>query len=982
MRHSRIVGALIASTLACGGSSTTPSNGVRIKRVVAPRNSSIAGVVVDDESRAGVGAEVRVASMPIDTSEDGRFELPMPPDRYLLEVRAQGYLRAFRDVASGDPEERPFPIAKRAAPRQVGPEGGRLTFREAIVDVPPGAFGAPADVSLTYLSPARAAAVARKPQFLDGGIARRAIGVVDLELKVSPQKPLNVLVPVPPDSTVETVRAFISEDGGESFSTNLAPQMIESGTALFALVNSTQLTITVDVGKAGAGPLGYLVVQDDQQRREGAVVPDGTLEAVGEFAMVDPYGARVLLSAGSSARIGSQSRGAPMADVAEGPAQAGTVALSRGRAVVVTMPSSPSPAGFRLSAPAASYSTTDGAFTLSTCRHATGDLDQLQVLDGVVSAKGDRTSATDVAQGEGATVCTHCSDAPRCLPLSGPQPDAALPDDGSPSYDSGNHPASICSSGETESTLVCEVSVCALEHRACCVTSGTCCAPAAIPVGQRLDFQNCGPDPASCVMDGAPFGQAKVVPALGRLLPGGSAVLDGGLVFGPKLDTASELTLQATLAVPVGAGCRSDCLEVVGLGFGGQSPDEAGARISPVVALVLSAARARMVLISGTTILWEKPVDAEAHSYQLTLKPNGAVSLTVDGKLEAGTSSTVSLPASHEVRALVYGRNGSSLPDDRRAYADDLTVAARACADPSRWQSVQEVWAGRQPAGWSSASLASSPGEAGIAIETSGGVYFSHHKDLETLLTQPTEGSLALVPAAVPFAVGTIESPELAWADGRWVVYFAARDKGGRRSIGRAWFDGARFGDVEKVIDGESVSMDLDGPSVITAEGRTLLVVRGLSGGVGSLLLFDDSPVPTGADASAADGGDAGQPDDAPPPRRFRLVRVIAARGRDAKDFDTMGLDSGDLVLAEHTFQLYYGGHGSAVTAVGVQASDDLAHWTRKRLVLAPRTDGFEALGVTNPDVLVQAKKMFVVFTTGDGRTGQLGWTSRPVVDF
>jgi hypothetical protein len=172
--HARSTALLLLLALGCGSSDDNRT--ARIFKGSALKEGVVTGFVQDDESLVAVPAEVIVGGTPVRAQADGSFESDtVTAGRVRVEVRQDGYLKTFRDVAVGGRSlPMPFKIALRAQKKVVGTMGGQFSFREAILDVPSGAFGVDTGVALTFLSRKRIAAIAANPQFIDAnGVPRR-----------------------------------------------------------------------------------------------------------------------------------------------------------------------------------------------------------------------------------------------------------------------------------------------------------------------------------------------------------------------------------------------------------------------------------------------------------------------------------------------------------------------------------------------------------------------------------------------------------------------------------------------------------------------------------------------------------------------------------------------------------------------------------------------------------------------------------------
>src|SRR5206468_6713693 len=127
--------------------------------------------------------------------------------RVRVRVSGEGFLDSARDVAAGQESfSMPFKMAHRAAAQPVGRAGGSLSFGQAQVQVPAGAFSDGATVSLTYLARSWVASVMASPQFVDDDdVPRRVVAGAALESSDPAAAPVRVRIPVPADAPADAV---------------------------------------------------------------------------------------------------------------------------------------------------------------------------------------------------------------------------------------------------------------------------------------------------------------------------------------------------------------------------------------------------------------------------------------------------------------------------------------------------------------------------------------------------------------------------------------------------------------------------------------------------------------------------------------------------------------------------------------------------------------------------------------------------------
>ncbi|HWC75439.1 MAG TPA: carboxypeptidase regulatory-like domain-containing protein, partial [Gemmatimonadales bacterium] len=90
--------------------------------LLIPPTDTIRGRVVDAAGQPVASAIVEIPELGrvVATGADGRFRLPLPPGRYTLTVRRQGFAPAVREVSGGIPQQ-PLEIALTPSPFRLEP---------------------------------------------------------------------------------------------------------------------------------------------------------------------------------------------------------------------------------------------------------------------------------------------------------------------------------------------------------------------------------------------------------------------------------------------------------------------------------------------------------------------------------------------------------------------------------------------------------------------------------------------------------------------------------------------------------------------------------------------------------------------------------------------------------------------------------------------------------------------------------------------
>src|SRR4051812_18788196 len=298
----------LAIVLVVAGCGSSDEKGARSFKGRAFKAGTIAGTVVDDETgQPIINAEIEVSGVATRSRSDGSFEVTAPAGRAHVQVKSPGFLDTLRDVAVGEaPVKVPYKLAKKEAGQMVGRAGGSLRFREAFLDVPPGAVADGTTMTLTHLSRVRVAAVAAAPQFVDDNkIPRRVLATVDVETSAPPAMPVRVRVPVPIDATMDSVSGFMTGADGQ-WSAPLLPDLVGGGFAEFLVSGNARFGVAIDARKADGRKVAYLVAEPGDAPVTTGDVLGGGMEVASvsrAVAVVDPTGSRVEIPPGSRVKL-------------------------------------------------------------------------------------------------------------------------------------------------------------------------------------------------------------------------------------------------------------------------------------------------------------------------------------------------------------------------------------------------------------------------------------------------------------------------------------------------------------------------------------------------------------------------------------------------------------------------------------------------------------------------------------------------------
>ena len=486
----------------------------------------------------------------------------------------------------------------------------------------------------------------------------------------------------------------------------------------------------------------------------------------------------------------------------------------------------------------------------------------------------------------------------------------------------------------------------------CCLGSSSagCCGDAR---SLALDFASgcTGADPLSCHPSALAFGAPLPIVEDSALVPNGGAISDAGLTLAEPLDgTRERIVIRAELAAPIG-GCR-ECLDAIGVGVSGPIAGDVVA-VVPDVAVLLRAARGDYALVVGGEIIAAVPLVTDApRPYVLTLTPDGAVELRVEGDdpIEARW-----YPAPGR-QLVVYGRTHNrpaSAPPPARA----LSVEARtdACEIPSSLARAPAPLFDDALFGDARAPSVVIDGEdALVAFERGGAIYLARRDD-----------SGAWIPSAGPALEAPVNEayrdPELARAADRWVL-FVTHERDGTRAIARA----------ESTDGGETFGAPLDLPSPSTLSqpafarigGRDVIAALATSAGdlgAGGIVLLE-----LAADELRWLEG-----------TQEASTVVRPAGGIHAFDADEVAapalyVDSAGIV------RVYYAGRRGARWSIGIRAAglNGPFSYAPEEPVLEPSGEGVDALGVSDPSVAREGDALHLYHTALDGLRARIGRAS------
>jgi hypothetical protein len=537
----------------------------------------------------------------------------------------------------------------------------------------------------------------------------------------------------------------------------------------------------------------------------------------------------------------------------------------------------------------------------------------------------------------------------------------------------------------------CEEALCASTPVCCVGVASTSCCSAATEAARFARATDCvdGSIDAcpSALTSGTLFGSP--LPALedGALVPNGSDTRDSGMILSGRVRPSAELvTLEARIAAPVGC---APCLDAIGVGLvaGARSVDTA--RITPVIALVVSGSRGEVSLVAGSTVLWRHPLpDESEHAYSLAIAPGGGVVIGADFLDPA--ERTIELPAG-ELDVVVYGRTTNrSATDGRPARLLGLEVERSACDIPESLERAPAVLIEPDSAPWGAGrargpSIVIPPGgsalDGALVFAASGAIWLAHRDGTGRFAVADGIGP------ALPRGVLGFSEPELLAVGDRYRLFVTATDASGHRKI--QYVDGAS-GLGEQFDPGSLVDLialptadgitDLDGASAITVGSEIVIAARALRGSgprASELVILRSSPTAAGGfelDGVCGTGCESVEGEGAG-------TLAVHQPSADAVAFDHDEVASPGLVEHGGVFRLYYAGRRGTRWAIGMLVSQDLAFF-RAALgnpVLEASGQGADALSVGDPEPHVEGGALMLLHTGYDGSATRVLAATQPL---
>ncbi len=423
----------------------------------------------------------------------------------------------------------------------------------------------------------------------------------------------------------------------------------------------------------------------------------------------------------------------------------------------------------------------------------------------------------------------------------------------------------------------------------------------------------------------------------------------------------------------------SSCLELASFGITTTDTFDDTTRVRPTAVLQMSSARREVtLLLSGTTIhRWD--FDPAEPTWTLDLRPSG------DAVVMNGGVPMIRVPYAPPVTAtaVIYGRNLNRAEDEPGGVGlEAFSFGTHVCDIPDAWESRQALSVVAESGGPVDTTTFRAPsvrrggdGVLYLALEASGAsgqgrivLAVEDESPNRFSLAHPADSQI-LAPSDVETEVVGVGDPEIYWDGATWHLYFTG-DVGGERRVGHAsgpMLDALAF--TGWVVQPSGNVSAVDEPSVTRSnDGRFILAVGMSRSGGRTIGIY------VGRTAEGPFDEHLGGLDEA-------LFRA----GGGGTDFDGDEVGEPSIRVVDDAYNLYYAGRRGTRWSIGVWTSAELVYWrpvTVRRGILRGDGEGFDALGVRGPEILVEGASAKLFFVGEDGDQADLGVGIRPRPEF
>ncbi|MGE0790865.1 MAG: hypothetical protein AB7S26_34645 [Sandaracinaceae bacterium] len=453
--------------------------------------------------------------------------------------------------------------------------------------------------------------------------------------------------------------------------------------------------------------------------------------------------------------------------------------------------------------------------------------------------------------------------------------------------------------------------------------------------------------------------------------PRGDAISDGGAVHDILLDPRAG-TIRVHARIAAGDATSVDEVESLGVGFVDMDTQPGSLiRVEPAVALLVSRNRQRAILVVAGESMREVALpDAGPHTYELSVAPTGDVELVIDPS-GAGTHLDARVSIDRPLRLALFGRTPDASAEPPRLF--ELSLTQDRCDMPAALAGGGLV-----------VPAPSDPDPTWThevrSLERPSVLLYDDGSGLREWMVLVADGSIRLARPAAGGYVDALDAPAIdasayAWAeegvdhpkltvqrDGTLALWLTGFDAHHDGTIAVARWDAAsrRFVDARPIVGlegSDEVSFVTAAP--FTMGGERFAIVRERRGGVDALVVARFDP-DTGAVAGAP-----------------QLIR--RARSGEVAAFDRDEVGSPVAIVAAGVLRVYYAARRGTRWAIGVMVSDDAEHWRDLGEIAGPTGTGFDALGRSDPAVLLDtAGQLRLFYAAHDGVRTRIGELHAP----
>ncbi len=451
-----------------------------------------------------------------------------------------------------------------------------------------------------------------------------------------------------------------------------------------------------------------------------------------------------------------------------------------------------------------------------------------------------------------------------------------------------------------------------------------------VPLDSGPSFTGCAA--GTCLEGATLFGSPTPFVAGDALALGGDATYDSGALYPTTHDLRTD-ALQLTVTFGLPDGCPS-CLESAAVGLTAVPSFGDTDHVTPIVALVLSGARAELALVVGEAVVARFP--ASAGPWSLELLPTGFARVLEDGIVRHDGARFARVESA---RVVLYGHSQNPAATEgapARILAFD--AAAERCDFANAWSSPASLRFERGVDRWT----VDDPTSPSVALDSSGVPTLVFLREGALFAAKATDSGdpSRFVPTA---ARGFDDSPLL---EGLREVDLLATDEGFELLAARDADQGTRL-DLYPLSD-DATELGPPVPLSVALGGS-------LSGVALTRRGEDRFLVTTSQDGLRAHVATAGT-------TTFRFVARLPTESLDADAFG-----SPDLFVLRDTYRVVVPVRRGTRWRTALFASDDFVRWRLVDEATADALDGAERLGLRSVDALVEPGRESWVYQADDG---------------